>query len=112
MRLKAALPMPVRRALQKLGQDIRGARRRRRIPMALLAERTSISRTTLTKVEKGEPTVSIGTYASVLFVLGMTKGLENLADIRTDELGLTLEEERLPQRVRPAARKKPESESF
>ena len=49
----SALPIPVRRALRKLGQDIKDARKRRRIPMALLAERARISRATLTKVEKG-----------------------------------------------------------
>ena len=63
-------PIPVRRALRKLGQDIRDARRRRRIPVEIMAERASISRTTLSKVEKGDPGVSMGIYARVLFVLG------------------------------------------
>ena len=57
-------PIPVRRALRKLGHDIRDARRRRRIPVAIMAERASISRMTLNKVEKGEPGVSMGTYAA------------------------------------------------
>ena len=52
------LPIPVTRALRKLGHDIRDARRRRRIPVAILAERASISRMTLNKVEKGDPGVS------------------------------------------------------
>lgn len=93
-------PIPVRRALQKLGQDMRDARLRRRIPTAILAERASISRMTLNKVEKGDPGVALGTYAAVLFVLGMAERLGGLADIRTDSVGLALEEERLPQRVR------------
>ena len=93
-------PIPVQRALRKLGQDIRDARRRRRIPTAILAERASISRTTLVKVEKGEPGVSLGIYASVLFVLGMIDRLGDLTDVRHDELGLALEEERLPDRIR------------
>jgi DNA-binding XRE family transcriptional regulator len=94
------LPIPVRRALHKLGQDIRDARRRRRIPSAILAERASISRTTLVKVEKGEPGVSLGTYATVLFVLGLTDRLSTLADVRNDARGLELEEEHLPRRIR------------
>jgi len=93
-------PIPVQRALRKLGQDIRNARRRRRIPTALLAERASISRTTLVKVEKGEPGVSLGIYATVIFVLGMIDRLADLADVLHDELGLALEEERLPDRIR------------
>ena len=48
-------PAPVARALRKLGHDIRDARRRRRIPVAILAQRASISRMTLNKVEKGDP---------------------------------------------------------
>ena len=48
--LSSATPIPVMRALRKLGSDIRAARLRRRIPTALIAERASISRTTLNKV--------------------------------------------------------------
>ncbi|HEX7082380.1 MAG TPA: helix-turn-helix domain-containing protein [Gammaproteobacteria bacterium] len=95
-----ALPLPVRRALRKLGQDVRQARLRRRLPAAVVAERASISRTTLFKLEKGEPGVSIGIVATVLFVLGLGERLSELADVRHDEHGLALEEERLPQRIR------------
>ena len=84
----------------KLGTDIRDARRRRRIPTAVMAERALISRMTLNKVEKGNPGVSLGIYATVLFVLGMTDRLAELADARHDAVGLSLEEERLPQRIR------------
>lgn len=99
------LPIPVRRALRKLGQDIRDARRRRRIPSVVLAQRASMSRTTLVKIEKGEPGVSLGNYATVLFALGLIDRLSTLADVRHDTRGLELEEERLPQRIRrPGAR--------
>ena len=47
-----AVPITVARALRKLGHDIRNARRRRRIPVAILAERASISRMTLNKIDK------------------------------------------------------------
>lgn len=95
-----SLPIPVKRALTKLGGDLRDARRRRRIPTALLAERAYISRTTLNKVEKGDPNVSLGIYASVLFTLGLVERLGELADVRNDQAGLDLEDELLPQRVR------------
>jgi hypothetical protein len=93
------LPIPVTRALRKLGHDIRDARRRRRIPAEIAAARASISRTTLVKIEKGEPGVAIGSYAIVLLVLGLTDRLADLADPRDDAVGLQLEEERLPQRI-------------
>ncbi len=92
--------MPVGRALRKLGHDIRDARRRRRIPVAIMAERASVSRTTLNKVEKGEPGVSMGIYATVLFVLGMIDRLADIADPRHDAVGLELEQENLPKRIR------------
>lgn len=102
--LDLMMPIPVRRALRKLGQDIRDARRRRRIPTAVMAGRTSISRTTLNKIEKGDPGVSLGNYANVLFVLGMAERLGELADVRTGKVDLELEEERLPQRIRKPRR--------
>lgn len=94
------LPIPVKRALSKLGKDIRSARIRRRITMELMANRASISRTTLTKIEKGDPSVSFGSYATVIFILGLTSNLENLFDVHKDELGRNLEEENQSQRVR------------
>jgi transcriptional regulator with XRE-family HTH domain len=94
------VPIPVTRALRKLGHDIRDARRRRRIPAEIAAQRASISRTTLAKIERGAPGVAIGNYAIVLFVMGMTERLADLADAKGDIVGLQLEEERLPQRIR------------
>src|SRR6266513_1590240 len=77
---------------------------RRRLSTTLVAQRGFLNRKTLRKIEKGDAGVSIGGYASLLFVLGMTDRLGDLADARFDRVGLTLEEERLPKRVR--ARKK------
>jgi hypothetical protein len=71
-----------------------------------MAERASISRMTLHKLERGEPGVSMGAYATVLFILGMADRLADLADARNDVVGLTLEEERLPQRIRRAWKRK------
>jgi DNA-binding XRE family transcriptional regulator len=93
-------PLPVVRALRKLGADLRDARRRRRIPTALMAERALISRVTLGRIEKGDPGASAGAYATVLFVLGMEGRLADLADASHDVVGVGLEDERLPKRVR------------
>lgn len=93
-------PLPVVRALRKLGSDLRDARRRRRIPTALLAERALISRMTLGRVERGDPGASAGAYATVLFVLGMESRLAELADASHDVVGVSLEDERLPKRIR------------
>lgn len=94
------LPIPVKRALKKLGKDISDARKRRRIPMWLAAKRSSISRTTLNKIEKGDGGVSLGAYAKVIFILGIIHRLADIADPKFDEIGLNLESENLPKRIR------------
>lgn len=64
-----------------------------------MAQRAMISRTTLVKVERGDQGVSMGIYATVLFVLGMTERIANLADATQDRTGLDLEREKLPKRI-------------
>lgn len=91
-------PIPVVRALHKIGQDISAARKRRRITMAMLAERAGCTRVTLSNVEKGSPNVSMGHYATILFTLGMLDVLAEIA--HSDEIGQMLEIANLPKRVR------------
>jgi transcriptional regulator with XRE-family HTH domain len=100
-----ALPLAVTRALRKLGGDLSVARRRRRIPMELMAERALVSRNTIARLERGDPRVSMGIYATVLFVLGMADKLAEIADAASDRVGLDLEEEQLPKRVRSPSTK-------
>lgn len=94
------MPLPVRRALKKLGHDLCDARKRRRIPMRLAAERAGISRATLSKIEKGDEGVSFGAYAKILYVIGMIQRLIELADPKFDVIGLGLESKSLPKRIR------------
>jgi DNA-binding XRE family transcriptional regulator len=105
-RSSVVLPLPVRRALHKLGQEIKDARRRRRIPVSIAAQRASISKNTLLNIEKGDPAVAIGLYATVLFVLGMVERLADIADLKEDAIGRQLEDEQLPQRIRTKAKKR------
>lgn len=111
MRTTPPMPLPVKRALAKLGDDIRSARLRRRIPTTVMASRAFITRTTLSKVERGDPSVSFGTYATILFVLGMIGGLSDLVDVSKDDLGLQLEDSRLPKRIRAKAPRKEKERS-
>jgi transcriptional regulator with XRE-family HTH domain len=94
------LPLPVQRALRKFGSDIRDARLRRRIPLEVMAERAFVNRKTVARAEHGDPIVSIATYATLLFILGMVERLADLADAGKDRVGLALEQERLPKRIR------------
>lgn len=90
----------VSRSIRKFGSDIKSARLRRRLPMALVAERAGISTKTLASIEKGEPGVSIGNVAAVIYAMGMGTPFSELLDQKNDSFGLMLEEERLPKRAR------------
>lgn len=103
MKSSVTLSIPALKALRKIGQDINDARRRRLITIALMAERAGISKATVSKIEKGDPTVSMGGYASVLFVLGMINRLGDLVDGASDLIGRQLE--KLPKRVRLSTNK-------
>ncbi len=95
----STLPRSARQALVKLGVDMTVARKKRRISTVSMAERAFISRGTLYKVERGDPSVSMGIYATVLSILGLVDGLAKVADRRDDILGLDLEEDRLPRKI-------------
>ncbi len=105
----ATLPRTARKNLVKLGEDITVARKKRRISTVSMAERAFISRGTLYKVEKGDPTVSMGIYATVLSILGLVEGLGQVADRRQDSLGLDIEEDRLPLKIQPRGLKRTKS---
>jgi hypothetical protein len=96
---RTALPLPVRRALKKLGADISIARRRRKIPTTLMAQRAFIDRRSLARVEKGDPGVSMAIYATVLFILGMIDRLADFASPANDPVGQALANETLTARV-------------
>lgn len=100
MNKKTIIPLPVNRALKKLGADLKEARIKRQITMALLEERAGISHITLSKIEKGDSGVSLGNYAKAMFVLGMIDNLYNLAEPGNDTVGKIFDKENLPKRVR------------
>lgn len=100
MSKKSVAIMPdTQEILEIMGEQIKLARLRRNLSTELVAERAGISRATLWAVEKGTPTVAMGTYAAVLHALGgMDKDLEMIA--RDDEFGRKLQDLKLPTRKR------------
>lgn len=83
----------VRRVLEDFGENIRLARLRRGLSMQLVAERAGMSRTTLTGVENGDPSVSMASYANVLHVLGLHEDIKSVA--QDDEFGRKLQDAKL-----------------
>ena len=98
----STLPLPAAHALRKLGRELAIARRKRRIGTADMAARLMVSRDTLWRLERGDPSVASGTLACALFVLGLHGRLAELAAPSTDALALSLEEQRLPKHIRCA----------
>lgn len=76
--------------LSDLGERLRLARRRRKLSNAVVAQRAGISRTTLYKVEAGDPGGTLGSYVRVLAVLGLEGDLNQLA--ADDRIGRKLQD--------------------
>jgi len=100
MNRKTTAIMPkTREILAQMGEQIKMARLRRQLSSELVAERAGISRVTLYNIEKGSPSVAIGSYAAVLHALGgMDTDLLLLA--KDDELGRKLQDLELLTRRR------------
>ena len=82
-----------RRVLEQFGENIKLACKRRGYTQVLISERTGLSRLTIRKIGKGDPTVSIGHYVAVLGVLGLADDFAKLA--QDDELGHKLQDIKL-----------------
>lgn len=79
-----------KKILLTLGENIKLARKRRKLTQTLISERTGLSRLTVRNIEKGEPGVSIGHYLVVLSVLGLADDLLHVA--KDDELGRKIQD--------------------
>ena len=90
--------------LERFGENIKLARLRRNVSTSLQAERAGISRPTLAMIEKGSPSVSLGSYVQVLVSLGLEKDLLKVA--ADDEMGRTLQDLNLPMRQRASKKGK------
>jgi transcriptional regulator with XRE-family HTH domain len=89
MNTKKSVILPkFQRILEQMGENIKLARKRRKLTTTEVSERAGINRSTLYQVEKGSPSVSMGTYFNVLRVLGLQDDFLKLAG--NDELGRRL----------------------
>ena len=91
MKKKKKILLPKYQILMgQVGENIKLARKRRKLTMAQVAERANIDRTPLYQIEKGNPKVSFGAYFSVLRVFGLQEDFLKLAS--DDEFGRKLQD--------------------
>jgi len=76
--------------LQGVGENIKLARKRRKLTTIQVSERAAIDRTTLYQIEKGTPSVSMGAYFNVMRVLGLQDDFLKLAS--DDKQGRTIQD--------------------
>ena len=100
---KTTLMPSTKKLLAELGENIKLARLRRKLSGDQVAERANISRVTLWHVEKGSPSVAMGIYCQVLFVLGLDKDIIKVAS--DDALGRKLQDAELQVKERAPKRK-------
>ena len=92
------LPRKLEQKMQVVGEQIKLARLRRNLSVAQIAERATCSPLTVSRIEKGSPTVSIGIYLRVLYALQLEDDILLIA--KDDELGRRLQDLSLINRRR------------
>lgn len=102
-----AMSVSCERELMRLGANLSKARRRRRWSQQDMAQQIGGSVSTVRRMEAGDPGVSVQHLVSALIAFCEIEQLHSLLDSRRDDVGLLLQDEALPQRVRarnPAGR--------
>lgn len=90
------MPRTLTQHLELMGEQIMLARKRRHLSMQDIADRATVTRLTVSKVEHGDPTVSMGIYARILFALNLEKDITLIA--ADDPLGRQLQDAELLRR--------------
>ncbi len=107
--MPSSLAPLAQRALKQLGTNISRARRRRRWSQVDLAEQIGASLSTVRRLEKGDAGIALRHLISVLFVMDEIQRVNELLVTSTDSIGLMLQDERLPKRVRQSRQEEGES---
>lgn len=96
--MSSKLPRKLEQKMQIVGEQIKLARLRRNLSITQVAERATCSPLTMSRIEKGVPTVAIGTYLRVLYALQLEEDILWLA--KEDKLGMALQDLSLKPRER------------
>ena len=95
---RSAMPPIVLSHLRQLGENLTIARKRRKEPRKVWAERIGVTEPTLMRMEKGDPSVAFGTYATALWLIGRAQAIAELAAPELDRGALETEVRAAAQR--------------
>jgi len=90
--------------LARIGENIKLARLRRKLTVRSMAERAGIAVSTLTNIEDGSPSVSLGSYLQVLSILRLEEDLTLIAD--QDPMGRQIQDAGLIVKKRAPKKKR------
>lgn len=98
--MKRSVPAKVKLAARQMGENVSSWRRMFNLTSEELAEKAAVSRTTISRVENGDPSVSFATMLSIYKVLGILDGVVMATDPYETDIGRLRADQQLPQRVR------------
>ena len=101
--MRPSVPLPIRRSLRQVGDDLAAWRKLRGLTQAQLADRSGVHRDTIGRLERGDGGVSFENVLRVLRGLGLLEALTRALDPYESDIGRLRSDEQLPQRVRPEA---------
>lgn len=87
-------------AISRLGQDIKTARKKRRLSQRDFAAKMGVSLSTVQRLEGGDPGISTGVLAMAFIALGNLRRFTEVLDVASDDIGLIRDQSELPQRIR------------
>ena len=99
--MRPSPPLPVRRSLRQIADDLAAWRKLRGLTQAQLADRSGVHRDTISRLERGDGGVSLENVLRVLRGLGLLESLARSLDPYESDVGRLRSDEQLPQRVRP-----------
>ena len=87
-------------AISRLGQDIKTARKKRRLSQRDFAAKMGMSLSTVQRLEGGDPGISTGVLAMAFIALGNLRRFTEVLDVASDDIGLVRDQSELPKRIR------------
>lgn len=98
--MKRPVPFRVKETMKDIGHDISAWRKLLGMKAETLAFKASVSKDTISRLENGDPGITMATFLNVCHVLHLAEGVEQACDPFETDFGRLRGEQNLPERVR------------